>query len=108
MPFSDQQPTQRRKRGYRLILGVVASLVVVLSLIELFLTNHLASQGERSASISAQVQLLRLSNQALENKKMHLSSLARIASDSSRLGLSKATHFLYITPQTFVAYQAQP
>lgn len=88
-----------------LVYMVLVALMILLSFFQLVLANRLASLGREVSKIEEQAASLEEANLLLENQQSTLSSLGRVNRDSAKLGLSKSSSFVFITPQTPVAYK---
>jgi type VI protein secretion system component VasK len=87
----------------RRIIGGVLFVLAVLAVVQLWAANRLATQGTALADLEARARLVEEENQELNNRLTYFSSLARIASDSARLGLTEADRVVYLSPPPALA-----
>lgn len=95
--------TETTKSAPHHLFILLIVLMLMLSLLQLILANHLATQGRTMAKIEEQVSILEEENLELQNQKAKIASIGRIVQESQRLGFYKPDSFLYISPQTPVA-----
>lgn len=82
---------------------VILVVVIFLSLVQLFISHNLATSGERVRSLEAEIDLLEKENNRLSAEINQIASLSRIANEAEKMGLTKATQVLHLTPEIPVA-----
>lgn len=82
---------------------VILVVVIFLSLVQLFISHNLATSGERVRSLEAEIDLLEKENNQLSAEINQIASLSRIANEAEKMGLTKATQVLHLTPEIPVA-----
>jgi len=84
---------------------LIISLVLVLSLAQLFISFFLAANGGKLRQLEEKASLLEQENKILSEEIYRLGSLARINNEAKNLGFVKAGKVLYLTPQLPVALE---
>lgn len=82
---------------------IIFTIVFLLSMVQLVIAHNLATSGEKVRLLEAQINLLEKENNKLSVEINQTASLARIAGEAERMGLTKATHVLRLTPEIPVA-----
>lgn len=80
------------------IIKLVASVVFVALVLEIWVVNSLSTYGNRLAEIKKSEQELIMENQILENQVASYGSLRNIEDESRALGFSASLKFDYIKP----------
>lgn len=94
---------QQNKSIYRMVLTVLISVVLILSITRVVLSNILAASGQRLAAANQKIRVLAEQNQKLENESSLLDSLARIEKLAAESGLVKATNVEVLMPAKPIA-----
>lgn len=77
--------------------------VSTLGFLQMFFSNSLATSGERLRALEEEKQRLETENELLSNTIVEYSALSRISSESARLGMVRASSYLYTTIPTSLA-----
>ncbi len=78
------------KKGYAL-LSLLGVAVVVLSLVEISVSNMLSTGGIQLSKVQAQIAIYQRQNALLEEKIYTLSSLTHVAEEAQKLGYVPAS-----------------
>jgi len=90
----------RKKTG---LIFILISLVLLLSLVQLVISHHLATAGERVRQLEKKASQIEQENRRLQKEISQMGSLAKISSEAEKLGLEKSIQVLHLTPQLPVA-----
>lgn len=90
------EPEEPKKEFSKKYLGLIAFFLLLLTLVEIWISNTIVSYGEKFEKLSSLQQTLNLENQILENEIAKHTSLSTIASKSAALGFSKLDSIKYI------------
>lgn len=82
---------------------IIFMIVFLLSLIQLIISHNLATSGEKVRLLETEISLLEKENNKLSAEINQIASLSRIASEAEKMGLTKATQVLRLTPEIPVA-----
>jgi len=82
---------------------LIFTVVFLLSMVQLVIAHNLATSGEEVRLLETQISLLEKENNKLSAEINQMASLAQIAGEAEKLGLTKATHVLRLTPEIPVA-----
>lgn len=82
---------------------IIFTIVFLLSMVQLVIAHNLATAGEKVRLLETQISLLEKENNKLSAEISQTASLARIAGEAEKLGLTKATQVLRLTPEIPVA-----
>lgn len=85
------------------LLAIIVVTILSLSLIQLVISHNLATSGEEVRSLEAEISFLERENNKLSAEINKIASLSRIATEAEKMGLTKATHVLHLTPEIPVA-----
>ena len=85
------------------LLAIIIVTILSLSLIQLVISHRLATSGEKVRLLEAEISLLERENNRLSAEINQIASLSRIASEAEKMGLTKATQVLRLTPEIPVA-----
>lgn len=89
-------PDKEIKKFPRKYIVFIALILVMLVLVEIWVSNTTVAFGERFASISNLKKTLETENQILQNEIAKFSSLYNVATQSSQLGFSHPESIQYI------------
>ncbi len=84
------------KRFSKKYICLVTSCLLVLMLMEIWVSNSIVSYGEKFEKLSSSARVLNFENQILENEIAERASLSNIASKSGELGFSEPQSIQYI------------
>lgn len=86
-----------QKKGFsKKYLGLIATSLFALMLIEIWTNNNVVTYGEKLEKLSTLAKTLDLENQILENEIAKQRALSNIASKSAQLGFSEPESIQYI------------
>lgn len=91
--FKTAQPQKGSPKKY---IGLVVTCLLVLVLIEIWVSNNVVAYGEKFEDLLTLSKALSMENQTLENEIAKDKALANIASKSAELGFSPAESIKYI------------
>lgn len=91
--FEPELPQKRISK--KLVVSIVACLLV-LTLVQIWVSNTLVSYGEKFDRLSQLKQTLKTANQLLENDIAQKASLTNLATKSAELGFYKQDSIQYI------------
>lgn len=91
--FESDKETKKFPKRYIVVATISLSVLI---LAEIWISNTMVSFGEKVASIISLKNTLQLENQILQNEIAKYSSLRSIATESSKLGFSRAESIQYI------------
>ena len=94
--FEPEKESKALIRFSKKYIFIIASVLLTLTIVEIWAANTVASFGEKFAEIASLKQTLALENQILENEIANYTSLSSVASASAKLGFSKITSIQYI------------
>lgn len=90
------------RKNYRLTF-VVMGLVLILSLIQLFISHRLASAGGIVKNFEIKADRIERENAFLEEEISKMGSLSEVSQKAQNLGLTRTSSILYLTSQIPVA-----
>lgn len=93
---------ERKSKNYPLTF-VIIGLVIILSLIQLFISHRLATTGEIVKKLEAQASQIEQENALLEEEISQMGSLTEVSQKAEQLGLVRTSNILYLTSQIPVA-----
>lgn len=85
------------------LTSLVVCLAVLLILVQLVISHNLATQGERFRQLEQQALNLEQENIIFAEEINKAGSLSRIDQEAKKLGFSRASQVLHLTPQIPVA-----
>ena len=88
-----------RKKRFTLLTSVVIGVTIVLALLQLFLSNRLASFGDELALLGKTEKALSFENERLEKEVAKESSIAAISQKARSNSLSTPVSFLVVEKQ---------
>jgi cell division protein FtsL len=86
------------------LLIIISGLIVILSLVQLFISHSLAAAGEKVGLLENRAKQLEFENAILEEEIAKTGSLSRISEEAERLGFIKSGKAIHLTPQLPVAW----
>lgn len=87
----------------RILLAILGVLIILLALVQVVFSNHLATFGVKIREYQERQEQLLTQKGRLEQEIVSLSSLSRIASESAKLGLVKASSIVHLDEEIPVA-----
>lgn len=90
------EPEKQKKSFPKRQIAIVAVAILVLAVMEIWISNMVVTYGEKFEKLSELEQSLNLEKQILENEIAKHASLGSIASKSASYGFSKASSIQYI------------
>ncbi len=91
--FDTQQPQKGFGKKY---IGLIAAILFVLMLMQIWVNNSVVEYGEKLQKLSSLSKTLSMENQILENEIAKEQSLANVASKSAELGFFQPESIQYI------------
>ena len=85
------------------LIWLIFALIFILFSAQLIVSHRLATAGETVKKLEIEAERLSQENILLKEKIDRMGSLSRISSEAARLGLSRASQVLHLTPQIPVA-----
>lgn len=85
------------------LIWLIFALIFVLFFAQLVVSHRLATAGETVKKFEVEAGRLSEENTLLKEEIGRMGSLSRISSEAARLGLSRASQVLHLTPQIPVA-----
>lgn len=95
------------RRYPSLTFGIVI-LSVLLLVVQIVLSNRLATEGKTLEDLEAKISQLRLENKRLKAEKAELVSLSEIASQTDKYGFKSDPRVLILQPGKSVALKTEP
>lgn len=92
----------QKSRSIKLI-WLIFSLIFLLFLAQLVVSHRLATAGETVKRLEVEAKELSEENTLLKEEIGRMGSLSRISSEAAKLGLSRSSQVLHLTPQIPVA-----
>lgn len=96
---------QKEKNKNRALTFIIVGLIFVLSLIQLFISHHLATAGETVKKLEMQASALEQENALFKEEISKEGSLSKISQEAEKLSLVRASKILYLTSQIPVALE---
>lgn len=93
---------ESKNKNYRLTLMVIC-LVLILCLIQLFISHRLATTGQVVKEFELKAAKIEQENKLLEEEISQKGSLTVVSQKAEQLGLTRTTSILYLTSQIPVA-----
>lgn len=100
--------SHKRKNKNHKLTFVVFGLVLLLCLIQLFISHRLAVAGEEVKKLEIKAAQIEKENVFLEEEISSMGSLSRIYQEAERLGFVRTSSVLYLTSQIPVALGTSP
>lgn len=94
---------KEKKTRKKKLTSLILTLVIVLSLIQLFISHRLATAGERVKEFEIRAVQIKEENNLLEEEVSQMGALSRVSQEAEKLGLVRASNVLYLTSQIPVA-----
>ncbi len=95
------QKTKKTKKEK--LTSLILGLVLVLCLIQLFISHRLATSGEKVAELEVRAAQIEAENNLLEEEISQMGALSRVSQEAEKLGLVRTSNVLYLTSQIPVA-----
>ena len=92
-----------RKTKKERLTSFILGLVLVLCLVQLFISHRLATSGERVREFEVRAEQIKTENNLLEEEISQMGALSRISQEAEELGLVRTSNILYLTSQIPVA-----
>lgn len=93
----------QRKKRYTLLTTFFIAISLLLCIVQMILSNRLASFGKELAYLSKDEQTLSLENEVLTKQIAEISSISMISQRARNLSFSQPAQFLVIGEQKTVA-----
>lgn len=90
------EPEEQKKKFPKKIIGLSLGMLIILTLIEIWVSNTVVVYGEKFEKLASLEKNLLMENQILENEIAKDSSLNNISSKSAQLGFSTLQSIQYI------------
>lgn len=85
------------------LTSLILGLVLVLCLIQLFISHRLATAGEKVKEFEVRAGQIKEENNLLEEEISQMGALSRVSQEAEKLGLVRTSNILYLTSQIPVA-----
>lgn len=85
------------------LTSLILGLVLILCLIQLFISHRLATAGEKVAELEVRAAQIEAENNLLEEEISQMGALSRVSQEAAKLGLVRTSSVLYLTSQIPVA-----
>jgi cell division protein FtsL len=92
-----------KKTKNKKLTSLILGLVLILSLVQLFISHRLATSGERVKEFEVRADQIKEENALLEEEVGQMGSLSRVSREAEKLGLVRTSSILYLTSQIPVA-----
>lgn len=95
--------TKKKKSKNHKLTFIIVGLILILLLIQLFITHRLATAGEVVKEFETKAFQIDQENTVLKEEISKMGSLSRISQEAKKLGLVRTSSILYLTSQIPVA-----
>ena len=89
------------------IFKILILILIILGIFQIFVSNQLATAGERLSKTDEEIKALEEENEFLKKEIATCSSLTTIAKKAEEAGFLRVENFLYLTEEPF-AFKTSP